>query len=63
VPPVIIADFVCGGPTFAKAIGQSKKDLRWTKGPSLRPSARDMALRSDTLVFTEPSKALPSRDR
>ena len=45
-----------------KAIGQSKKIY---VGPKtiVTPSARDMALRSETLVFTEPSKPLPSRDR
>jgi len=61
VPPVIIADFVCED-DVRKAIGQSKKIY---VGPKtiVTPSARDMALRSDTLVFTEPSKALPSRDR
>ena len=60
-PPVIIADFVCED-DVRKAIGQSKKIY---VGPKtiVTPSARDMALRSDTLVFTEPSKALPSRDR
>ena len=50
-----IADFVCEE-DVRKAIGQSKKIY---VGPKtiVTPSARDLALRSDTLVFTEPSKA------
>ena len=60
-PAVPIADFVCEE-DVRKAISQSKKIY---VGPRtiVTPSARDMAQRSDTLVFTEPSKALPSRDR
>jgi acetaldehyde dehydrogenase (acetylating) len=60
-PPVPIADFVCEE-DVRKAISQSKKIY---VGPKtiVTPSARDMALRSDTLVFTEPSNPLPSRDR
>jgi acetaldehyde dehydrogenase (acetylating) len=60
-PPVPIADFVCED-DVRKAIAQSKKIY---VGPKtiVTPSARDMALRSDTLVVTEPSKPLPGRDR
>ena len=52
--PVTIADFVCEE-DVRKAIGQSQKIY---VGPKtiVTPSARDMALRSDTLVFTEPRK-------
>ncbi len=59
--PVTIADFVCEE-DVRKAISQSQKIYVGLK-TIVTPSARDMALRSDTLVFTEPSKALPSRDR
>jgi hypothetical protein len=54
-PPVAIADFVCEE-DVRKAIGQSKKIY---VGPKtiVTPSARDMALRTDTLVFTELTKA------
>jgi acetaldehyde dehydrogenase (acetylating) len=57
-PSVTIADFVCED-DVRKAIGQSKKIY---VGPKtiVTPSARDLALRSDTLVFSDP---LPSRDR
>jgi len=60
-PPLTIAEFVCEE-DVRRAIGQSKKIY---VGPKtiVTPSARDMALRSDTLVFTEPSKPLASRDR
>jgi acetaldehyde dehydrogenase (acetylating) len=60
-PPVPIADFVCED-DVRKAIAQSRKIY---VGPKtiVTPSARDMALQSDTLVVTEPPKPLPSRDR
>ena len=54
-PPIQIADFVCED-DVRKAIGQSKKIYVGPKS-IITPSARDLALRSDTLVFTEPSKA------
>ncbi len=49
-PPIPIADFVCED-DVRKAIGQSKKIYVGPKS-IITPSARDLALRSDTLVFT-----------
>jgi acetaldehyde dehydrogenase (acetylating) len=54
-PPIQIVDFVCED-DVRQAIGQSKKIYVGPKS-IITPSARDLAVRSDTLVFTEPSKA------
>jgi len=54
-PPIQIADFVCED-DVRQAIGKSKKIYVGPKS-IITPSARDLALRSDTLVFTEQSKA------
>jgi acetaldehyde dehydrogenase (acetylating) len=54
-PPIEIADFVCED-DVRKAATQSKKIFVGPKS-IITPSARDLALRSDTLVFTEPTKA------
>ncbi len=53
--PLEIADFVCEE-DVRKAIAQSKK-IYIGPGSIVTPSARDLALRNDTLVLTEHSKA------
>ena len=55
--PIQIADFVCED-DVRKAIGQSKKIYVGPKS-IITPSARDLALRSDTLVFTEGKEPPP----
>ena len=54
-PPLEIADFVCEA-DVRRAIAQSKK-IYIGPGSIVTPSARDLALRSDTLVMTEHAKA------
>jgi hypothetical protein len=53
-PPLEIADFVCEE-DVRKAIAQSKK-IYIGPGSIVTPSARDLALRGDTLVVTEQVK-------
>jgi acyl-CoA reductase-like NAD-dependent aldehyde dehydrogenase len=50
-PPLEISDFVCEE-DVRRAIGQSKK-IYIGMGTIVTPSARDLALRTDTLVMTE----------
>jgi len=54
-PPLEIADFVCED-DVRQAIAQSKK-IYIGPGSIVTPSARDLALRNDTLVMTEHVKA------
>ncbi|HEX4594471.1 MAG TPA: aldehyde dehydrogenase family protein [Bryobacteraceae bacterium] len=54
-PPIEISDFVCEE-DVRRAIAQSKK-IYIGPGSIVTPSARDLALRGDTLIMTEQVKA------